>query len=165
MSRFSGSCLFKIHRGRIAITVTFVLIVGTIAQAAGPSPHAARGPERNSQFAIFPPAIFGPSAAQPEPLRLPDAALEPIEWSALKGWPADDHAAAFATFLTSCRPLLRSSLSRGDKRPMYRALIEVCHRALAAGRLTDDQARLFLERNFRPLRITRLGDNAGLLTG
>ena len=48
---------------------------------------------------------------------------------------------------------------------MYPALIEVCRRALAAGRLTDDQARLFLERNFRPLRITKLGDNAGLLTG
>jgi membrane-bound lytic murein transglycosylase A len=165
MSKFSGSCLFRVHRDRIAIAATFVLIVETIAQAAGPSPQAAAGMERNSQFAIFPPAIFGPSAAQPEPLRLPDAALEPIEWSALKGWPADDHAAAFATFLTSCRPLLRSSLGQGDKRPMYRALIEVCHRALAAGRLTDDQAQLFLERNFRPMRITRLGDNAGLLTG
>ena len=111
------------------------------------------------------PAVFGPSAAQPEPLRFPDTTLEPIEWYSLKGWSADDHAAAFATFLASCRPLLRTSLSAGDNRPMYRALVEVCRRALGAGRLTDDQARLFLERNFRPLRITRLGDNAGLLTG
>src|SRR6516225_10051177 len=111
------------------------------------------------------PAVLGPSAAQPELLRFPDTTLEPIEWYSLKGWSADDHAAAFATFLASCRPLLRTSLSAGDNRPMYRALIEVCRRALAAGRLTDDQARLFLERNFRPLRITKLGDNAGLLTG
>ncbi|MFZ0238159.1 MAG: MltA domain-containing protein [Xanthobacteraceae bacterium] len=165
MSRVSASCSFKIDRDQIAIAATFVLIVGILAQPIGLSAHAAAGVERKVQFATFPPAIFGPSTAPPEPLRLPDAALEPIEWNALQGWSVDDHAAAFVTFLASCRPLLRSSLSEGEKRPMYPALIEVCRRALAAGRLTDDQARLFLERNFRPLRITKLGDNAGLLTG
>ena len=165
MSRFSGSCPFKIDRDRIEIAVTFALIVGIVARLVGLSAHAAAGVERKSQFAAPPPAIFGPSAAQPEPLRLADAALEPIEWNDLEGWSADDHAAAFATFLASCRPLLRSSLSEREKRPMYPALVEVCRRALAAGRLTEDQARQFLERNFRPLRITKLGDNAGFLTG
>jgi membrane-bound lytic murein transglycosylase A len=165
MSGVGGSCPFKIDRNSIAIAPAFVFIVGIAAQAAGLSAHAAAIVERQSQFITYPPAIFGPSAAQPQPLRLPDTALEPIDWNALKGWPADDHAAAFATFLASCRPLLRSSLSQPDKRPMYPALIEVCRRALAAGRVTDDQARLFLERNFRPLRITKLGDKAGFLTG
>ena len=165
MSRHGGSCRFKIDRDRIAIAATLVLIAGIVVLPLGPPGHAAAGVERISQFASLPPAVFGPSAAQPEPLRFPDTTLEPIEWHSLKGWSADDHAAAFATFLASCRPLLRTSLSAGDNRPMYRALVEVCRRALGAGRLTDDQARLFLERNFRPLRITRLGDNAGLLTG
>ena len=165
MSRFSGSCPFKIDRDRIEIAATFALIVGIVARLVGLSAHAAAGVERKSQFAAPPPAIFGPSAAQPEPLRLADAALEPIEWNDLEGWSADDHAAAFATFLASCRPLLRSSLSEREKRPMYPALVEACRRALAAGRLTEDQARQFLERNFRPLRITKLGDNAGFLTG
>src|SRR6516164_6576948 len=105
------------------------------------------------------------STLQPEPLRLPNTAIEPIEWNALNGWEADDHTAAFATFLTSCRPLLRSSVQEGDKRPMYLALTQVCRQALAVGRLTDDQARIFFEHNFRPLRITSLGDSAGLLTG
>jgi len=165
MSRPCGSCPCKIDRDRIAIAAAFVLIVGIVVQPVGLSAHAAAGVERKSQFATFPPAIFGPSAVQPAPLRLPDAALEPIEWNALKGWSEDDHAAAFATFLASCRPLMRSGLNQGEKRPMYPALLEVCRRALAAGRLTDGQARLFLERNFRPLHITKLGDNAGLLTG
>ena len=102
---------------------------------------------------------------QPEPLRLPNTAIEPIEWNALNGWEADDHAAAFATFLTSCRPLLRSSVQEGDKRPMYLALTQVCRQALAIGHRTDDQARIFFEHNFRPLRIAKLGDSAGLLTG
>jgi peptidoglycan lytic transglycosylase A len=164
MSRLSGSCPFKIGRDPIAIATAFGLVVGIVA-AVGPSAHAAASVQRKPPFAPLPPAIFGPSAAQPHPLRLSDAALEPIEWNALKGWSADDHAAAFATFLASCRPLLRSSLNAGEKRPMYPALIEVCRRAFGAGRLTDDQARLFLERNFRPVRITKLGDNAGFLTG
>src|SRR6516164_6374380 len=108
---------------------------------------------------------IGISTLQPEPLRLPNTAIEPIDWNTLNGWEADDHAAAFATFLTSCRPLLRASVQEGDKRPMYLALTQVCRQALAVGRLTDDQARIFFEHNFRPLHIAKLGDSSGLLTG
>jgi membrane-bound lytic murein transglycosylase A len=92
----------------------------------------------------------------PEPLKLPNSALEPIDWNALGGWVTDDHAAAFATFVTSCRPLLRTVLSKSETRPMYLALMHVCRQALAAGRPTAEQARMFFERNFRPLRITKL---------
>jgi membrane-bound lytic murein transglycosylase A len=48
---------------------------------------------------------------------------------------------------------------------MYVALTQVCRQALSAGHLTEDQARLFFERNFRPLLVTKLGDSAGFLTG
>ena len=105
------------------------------------------------------------STRQPDPLRLPNSALEPIDWNALDGWAADDHAAAFATFLASCRPLLRTILPEGETRPMYFALTQVCRRAVASRRLAEEQARMFFERNFRPLRITKLGDSAGFLTG
>ena len=80
----------------------------------------------------------GISTLEPEPLRLPNTAIEPIEWNALNGWKADDHAAAFATFLTSCRPLLRASVQEGDKRPMYLALTQVCRQALAVGRRSEE---------------------------
>jgi len=105
------------------------------------------------------------STPQPKPLRLPDSALEPIDWNTLDGWQADDHAAAFATFLASCRPLLHTNLPKGEKRPMYLALTHACRDAVAAGRLAEEQARIFFERNFRPLRISKLGESAGLLTG
>jgi membrane-bound lytic murein transglycosylase A len=104
------------------------------------------------------------STHQPEPLSLADSALEPIDWNALDGWRADDHAAAFLTFLASCRPLLHSG-PESEKRPVYLALAHVCQEAFAAGQLSEDQARLFFEHNFRPLRITKLGDSAGFLTG
>jgi membrane-bound lytic murein transglycosylase A len=155
----------KIGRIEIVIATAFVMIVGIVTQLLGLSAEAAPDLERRSQVPTFPLAIFGPSTTQPEPLRLSNTALEPIEWNSLQGWGADDHAAAFATFLTSCRPLLRTSLRDAERRSMYIAIMQVCRQALAAGRLTNDQARLFFERNFRPLRIVKLGDNAGFLTG
>src|SRR6202046_4040548 len=165
MLRVSGRCSFKIARDQIVIATSLVLIVGIVTESLGLRAPAAPGLERKSHFAPSPPAIFGPPTAQPEPFVLPDSALEPIEWDALKGWSADDHAAAFATFLKSCRALIRTSPRDSEKRPMYVALMQVCSRALAASQLTDDQARLFFEHSFRPLRITKLGDNAGFLTG
>ena len=61
--------------------------------------------------------------------------------------------------------MLRTVLPQGETRPMYFALMQVCRRALAVGRLAGEQARMFFEHNFRPLRITKLGDSAGFLTG
>jgi hypothetical protein len=52
-----------------------------------------------------------------EPLSIPDTQLEPVEWADLGGWPADDHAAAFATFRASCKPLLANGRPR-DPRPI-----------------------------------------------
>ncbi len=140
----------------VAVVAPLLLLPRQFAQSAAPP---------KGQLPARPLEVDAIPSLQPEPLRFPNSALEPIEWNALDGWRADDHAAAFATFLTSCRPLLRASVREGDKRPMYLALTQVCRQALAVGRLTDDQARLFFERNFRPLRITKLGDSAGLLTG
>jgi membrane-bound lytic murein transglycosylase A len=131
-------------------------------------PFASIGAQRGaaeSQIAARSLAAGSVSTLQRKSLKLPDAALEPIDWKALDGWQADDHAAAFATFLASCRPLLHTGLPEGEKRPMFLALTHACREAVAAGRLAEDQARIFFERNFRPLRITKVGDSAGLLTG
>jgi membrane-bound lytic murein transglycosylase A len=149
------------HRWRDA-----VVVAGIIAPLLGLPVQSALAPARpRVQLAARSLAPNDVAAAQPEPLTLPDSALEPIDWNALDAWQADDHAAAFATFLASCRPLLHTSLPEGEKRPIYLALTHVCQQALAAGRLSEDQARLFFERNFRPLRIAKLGDSAGFLTG
>jgi membrane-bound lytic murein transglycosylase A len=149
------------RRWRYAVVAAGVItpLLGLSLQSA----HAAGPPI--AQLAARSLAMCDVSTPQPKPLRLPDSALEPIDWNALDGWRADDHAAAFATFLVSCRPLLHTSLPEGEKRPMYLALTHTCRQALAAGRLAEEQARIFFERNFRPLRISKLGDSTGLLTG
>jgi membrane-bound lytic murein transglycosylase A len=157
----AGHCVPMYHHCRytvVAVAVVTPLLLLPLQFAQSAAPPKAQLPARSVE-------ANGISTLQPEPLRLPNSALEPIEWNKLNGWRVDDHAAAFATFLTSCRPLLRASLPEGEKRPMYFALMQVCRQALAAGRLAEDQARLFFERNFRPLHITKLGDSAGFLTG
>ena len=50
---------------------------------------------------------------------------------------------------------------RSFRRNDHLALTQVCRRAVAAGQLAEEQARMFFERNFRLLRITKLGDSAG----
>jgi membrane-bound lytic murein transglycosylase A len=97
-------------------------------------------------------------------IKFPDAQYEPVEWVGLDGWASDDHATAFATFLESCRAL---NASRQPAQPVAiaDALKAVCTRAMAAVPLDEDAARKFFENNFRPLRISRLGESNGFLTG
>jgi membrane-bound lytic murein transglycosylase A len=106
---------------------------------------------------------IGAAAAESNPLRLPDTALEPITFADLDGWAADDHAKAFAAFRASCAPLVRARAP--EERPLAAALAQVCRRALALTAGDDAKARAFFEANFRPLRINRLGDAQGFLTG
>src|SRR4051812_10422841 len=101
----------------------------------------------------------------PGPIRFPDTRFEPVAWSEIDGWTADDHAAAFATFLASCRPLIGSAKTSRDTRPVHPALVEICRKARAAGVLASEAARKFFEDNFRPVRISRIEDANGFLTG
>jgi peptidoglycan lytic transglycosylase A len=101
----------------------------------------------------------------PGPIKFRDSQLEPVGWDAIDGWDKDDHAAAYAAFLVSCRPIAHTAHPAGENRPMYAALHAVCARAVRAGALGEDAARKFFEASFRPVRITKLGDSAGFLTG
>ncbi len=105
------------------------------------------------------------AASDAEPLKLPNTQYEPVAWSDLDGWADDDHAAAFATFLGSCRALLGKQRGLRDVAPVAAALRRVCERAIAALPLDDNGARQFFEDNFRPVHVNKLGDTDGFLTG
>src|ERR1700733_10594548 len=106
-----------------------------------------------------------------QPIKFPDTQYEPVDWDDLDGWNDDDHEAAFATYLASCRALnvkqhhnTRANQS-SQLTGIAAALADVCERAQAAIPLDDDGAKNFFEENFRPLHIDKLGDTAGFLTG
>jgi len=101
----------------------------------------------------------------PEPFRIPNVQLETVSWTALDGWIADDHAAAFAAFLNSCKAVVRGAPPRHQSQPFYAALQSVCRRAAQLPPRDAEAARIFFERNFRPMRIARLGEDNGFITG
>ena len=103
--------------------------------------------------------------APPGPFIFANTQYEPVAFEAIDGWAADDHAAAYAAFLSSCRAVIGGSKGSRDTRPVYPALVEVCRRARAAVPLEAEAARRFFEENFRPLRIAKLEDANGFLTG
>ena len=117
-------------------------------------------------------AAFG---AEPGPIRFPDTQYEPVAWRDLQGWTGDDHAAAFAVFLRSCRALAAdgagtaltflSANGATEQAITPAALKPICKQALAIAPLTKDGPRKFFEHHFRPLRISRLGAASGFLTG
>ncbi|HZD27906.1 MAG TPA: MltA domain-containing protein, partial [Xanthobacteraceae bacterium] len=105
-------------------------------------------------------------AAAEGPLKLAGSQLEPVKWSELAGWTADDHLAAFAAYQASCQALRKLKSPRGDDRgQISAALSNVCRNAMELRPKDADTARAFFERNFQPVRISRLGEAEGLLTG
>src|SRR5262249_27407332 len=75
------------------------------------------------------------------------------------------HAAAYVTFLASCRALIGGAKGSRDTRPVYPALLGVCRHARAGAPLAGEAARKFFEENFRPLRLAKVEGTAGFLTG
>jgi membrane-bound lytic murein transglycosylase A len=101
----------------------------------------------------------------PGPIKFTDSQIEPIAFVELESWQTDDHAAAFKAFRAGCRAVIAKARNGTDGRPVLPPLAETCRRALVEQNLTNDAARAFFETNFRPLRISKLGDSAGFLTG
>ncbi len=98
------------------------------------------------------------------PLKFAGGQLEPVTWSGLAGWAADDHLAAFAAYQASCQAF-RKARPTDDRGQIFRALWNVCRTALDLRPKDSEAARAFFEQNFQPVRIARLGEAEGLLTG
>jgi membrane-bound lytic murein transglycosylase A len=108
---------------------------------------------------------LGPALAREVPMKLKNAHVVPLDFADLRGWADDDHAAAYASFLNSCRAILNGSKAMRAARPVYGGLYRVCRRAHKAGRLDEKAARAFFEDNFKPMQISSAGQDQGFFTG
>jgi peptidoglycan lytic transglycosylase A len=106
----------------------------------------------------------GGGASAEGPLKLAGSQLEPVKWTELEGWTADDHLAAFAAYQASCQAL-RKARRTDDRGEIHAALGNACRNALGLRPRDAHTARSFFEQNFQPVRIARLGEREGLLTG
>ncbi|MCG6206137.1 MltA domain-containing protein [Rhodopseudomonas sp. HC1] len=100
------------------------------------------------------------------PVEIPGAQYAPIAWDQVAGWDADDQLAALKTFRVSCRPILASrTRSTSDSKPLGASLVEPCTAARGANITSNAAARRFFEQHFLPVEISRIGEDAGFVTG
>lgn len=113
--------------------------------------------------ALILPAADGAAA---KPFRLPDTQLLPASFDMLNGWASDDHVAALEAFRKSCEPILRRAKSKASVKPLELALRDPCSRVvLYRMPVSGTIARVFFEQNFRPVRISKVGESEGFITG
>jgi membrane-bound lytic murein transglycosylase A len=129
--------------------------------------HAARQALRH-------PATLGAETAAPRqlpyprldfPLEISGSQYAPVAWSDIAGWREDDHLQAFKAFRTSCKPIAAQEASTTSSKALGTSLRDPCRMARAADITDGAGARAFFEDNFLPLRISRLGEDAGFVTG
>jgi membrane-bound lytic murein transglycosylase A len=126
--------------------------------------HSSRTEIGRAVASVGAAALLIASATTPaasEKVNLRNAQVDLVAFSALDGWAEDDHAAVYASFVNSCKAILKGTKAMRRARPIYAGLFEVCLRASSSGTLDRDHARRFFESNFKPVRITPLGDSEG----
>lgn len=90
-----------------------------------------------------------------------DAELRAVSFSDLPGWDADDHAAALASFRTSCAALLDGAPSLRPAGATGEALLAACRAGL---QVAPAEAKTFFEAWFVPHRVLP-PSGAGFMTG
>ncbi len=101
-------------------------------------------------------------------MKLRNAQVETLDFSALGGWKDDDHAEALGAYLKSCGAIRHGTKKMRTARPIYGGLYNACQKALALaadGKLDMGTARLFFENNFKPVRILPAMRTYGYYTG
>jgi membrane-bound lytic murein transglycosylase A len=89
----------------------------------------------------------------------------PLAWADIAGWSDDDHLAAYKTFRTSCKAISGQIGPATDSKALGVSLRDPCRAARAAEITDSGKARAFFEEYFLPLQISRLGEDAGFVTG
>ena len=99
------------------------------------------------------------------PFEFPGGQYMPVAWSEISGWSEDDPRDAFAAFQASCRPIAAQRKPSTDSKTLGDSLRDACTAAKSADVSDAAKTRAFFEANFRPLRISRLGEPEGFVTG
>jgi membrane-bound lytic murein transglycosylase A len=99
------------------------------------------------------------------PIETSGGQYAPVAWADIAGWKEDDHLAAYKAFRTSCNPIAAQRNLPTDPKALGISLRDPCRAAKATDISDGVRAREFFERHFLPLRISRLGEDAGFVTG
>ena len=115
-----------------------------------------------------PPAVAERQLPYPQlelPLQINGGQYAPLAWSDVAGWNDDDHLAAYGAFRTSCKPIAAQTGAPPDSKALGTSLRDPCRIARGLDLTDGAKAKAFFEENFLPLRISRLGEPEGFVTG
>ncbi|SDO21638.1 membrane-bound lytic murein transglycosylase A [Afipia sp. GAS231] len=99
------------------------------------------------------------------PLQIAGTQYAPVAWSDIAGWSEDDHLSAYKAFRTSCKPIAAQTGAPSDSKALGTSLRDPCRIAKGLDLADSAAAKAFFEQNFLPLRISRLGEGEGFVTG
>ena len=99
------------------------------------------------------------------PLQINGGQYAPLAWSEIAGWREDDHLSAYKAFRISCRPISAQVKPPADPKALGTSLRDPCRTARGLELADGAKARAFFEEHFLPLRISRLGEGEGFVTG
>jgi peptidoglycan lytic transglycosylase A len=104
------------------------------------------------------------------PLEISGSQYAPLAWAEVAGWSEDDHLQAYRAFRASCRPIAAERTPPADPKAdnpkaLGTSLRDPCRAARALDISDGAKAKAFFEDHFLPLRISRLGEGDGFVTG
>jgi membrane-bound lytic murein transglycosylase A len=114
------------------------------------------------------------------PLQISGSQYAPVAWADIAGWSEDDHLLAYQAFRVSCKSISAQKTLPADPKTLDpkaldpkaldpkalgSSLRDPCRAARAADITNGAEARAFFEQHFLPLRISRLGEDQGFVTG
>jgi peptidoglycan lytic transglycosylase A len=155
-----------------------VAVLGLAVAAVALTPFAAEAVRRARSHA--PAARHLPYPQLAWPLEITGSQYIPLAWADVPGWSEDDHLAAYRTFRTSCKPIVARRAPSNEAKPLDGkapdgkasnekalgdSLRDPCRDARSLELSDSAAARTFFEQHFLPLKISRLGDSDGFVTG
>lgn len=139
-----------------------VLIAAALSLAAQ---DAQARPRYSAHRAAEPAPRHVPYPALDLPLEISNSQYSPVAFADVMGWNDDDHLAAYKAFRISCQPIAVQNGPPADSKALGTSLRDPCRIARGLELSDRAKAKAFFEENFLPLRISRLGEGEGFVTG
>jgi membrane-bound lytic murein transglycosylase A len=140
--------------------LALALSLGPFVADAARIAHTARAPRPD-----LPQPRLVPYPRLAWPLEISGSQYSPVAWADIAGWNDDDHLQAYKAFRTSCKPIAAQRTPPADPKALGTSLRDPCRAARAADLSDGAKAKAFFEEQFLPLRISRLGEGDGFVTG
>jgi membrane-bound lytic murein transglycosylase A len=137
--------------------IVIALSLAPLATDAARVPHNARPHVPDSRPVPYPLLAW--------PLEITGSQYAPVAWADIAGWREDDHLQAYKAFRLSCKPISAQRTPPADPKALGISLRDPCRAAKAADISDGTKAKAFFEQHFLPLRISRLGEGDGFVTG